>query len=716
MIMKRFLVVSLMACMSTIACLACGGEWPTHHNYLFSVFPREQMDNIFQDRINDFWKQYTGVAADDYYYWNLDQVQEAAERKGDTEMATYAKLLDQYMDNVGIGSGWGYPTKEEIAQKNNAIKQIGEQARAYQGTRLKAQYALLQMRVNMQQGKYADNQTFWEQKAKLMPASVYRDMMENIYANALIHLGQRTKACDIYARQGDMKSIKWCMRKFRNVAGIETTYTATPSSPTLRFLIQDFVNSTQETQDNISYIEWMKELDMNPVYKADIDRFIRLANRVVAEGKSEEPSLWMAAAGCLHFFLGENALAYEELTKAMQMKGTQRMRDNARAIRMVVAARQMALDKKFNKFMYDEMQWLDSKINEERAARDFYHNHYTDVKERLVFWTLAPKYRNAGQTPMAVGLIGMTQEAPIPFYDYHPRSPRNKDTGDQWNQDYSNEYFTYMDSLTATDLQEYHEWLQMKHKDAFEAYVVERVYRDNDFYNDLIGTKYLAAGRFAEAIPFLEKVSIGFLQKQNIAIFMINRSYSLPQWTAKQEKLEEYGDYNRQALTENKKLAFCREMLQLQSQYNLAGTPAVKQELAYQLASNYFQASYMGDCWFLTHYGQSCADTVQVWDKDFVQAAIDLLQESKLSSNKQLKQRSLYALAYIPRDEWCTYRSEWNNETFETEYYAIPNPSSRQYLALTELAQFINSNPGVLMPEISRCDVLKQFTNLAYIP
>ena len=713
--MKRFIMISMMACTAVMSGWACGPEGPRYNNYLFSIFPREQMGNIFKERVDQFWKEYTGNTSE-YYYWYISDAMEAAEGKNDQEMKAYLELLGQYLDISGsMTERWNYPTKEEKAEQKVTMKKIKEKAIAYRGERLKAQYALLIMRVNMLQAEYAANKTYWEQTASQLPASVYRDMMENIYANALLHTQQRIEACDIYARQGDMRSIKWCMRKFRNVAGIETTYKATPSSPTLRFLVQDFVNSTQETKDNMDYVEWLKEIDMNPVYRQDIDQFLRLASRVVAEGKTTEPSFWQAAAGCLHFFLGDDQLAYDELSKAMKMQGTQRMHDNARAIRMLVAARLMKVDKKFNKFMLGEMEWLDQKITEERGSRDFFENHYTDVKDRLVFQVLAPKYNAAGNFCVAMALRGMIQEEPVEYSSYHPRSPRNQSQDDEWNQDYGTEYFYYVDSLSADELKEYAAWLREDHKDAFEQYVVSSVYRDVNYFNDLVGTKYLAEGRFVEAIPFLEKVPISFLQKQNIAIYMLNRNFSAPRWTVEQKKLSDYEEFNRKALKENPKLNFCNEMIQLQAQYNLAGAAATRQKVAYKMATNYYQASYLGDCWFLTHYGKSCTDTVHIGDKDFVQAAIDLLQESKLSQDSRIKQASLYALAFIPRDSWCEIEYRWDSDLGEYDYIFTPLPQARQYQAIKELALFVRENPNNLMPEISRCDVLKTFRKMNHI-
>ena len=72
---------------------------------------------------------------------------------------------------------------------------------------------------------------------------------------------------------------------------------------------------------------------------------------------------------------------------------------------------------------------------------------------------------------------------------------------------------------------------------------------------------------------------------------------------------------------------FCKEMLQLESQYRLA-KKETRADIAYQLASRYYQASCYGDCWYLTHYGWSCIDSARSYEKDFAQTYVIYIQPS----------------------------------------------------------------------------------------
>ena len=242
--MKKFLIISIVILTLCTNAWGCGGEWSQNNHYMFSVFRREMMNSdLFSNRTNLFWKEYTNGKVDSYT-WSKEEIMSIAKKKGDNEMVGYLNSLNTYLDICDqLRETWDYPTKAQLQKRRVSLNGIVAKANAYKGSRLKAQWQLLRMRANMVLGNNAANITDWTQKGSKLPASVYRDMMQNIYAGALLRQGQRTKACDIYAKQGDMVSIKWAMRKMRNLGGIKTIYDENPDSPTMNFLVQDFVNN-----------------------------------------------------------------------------------------------------------------------------------------------------------------------------------------------------------------------------------------------------------------------------------------------------------------------------------------------------------------------------------------------------------------------------------------------------------------------------------------
>ena len=701
--MRRFIILSLFTLAISAPIRACGGEGVNHNYYLFSVFRHELMSmSLFEDRINAFWDSYTNGKTD-AYRWNEKLIMDVAKKKGDQEMISYLNQLNTYIAiSDQLQETWKYPTKQELQQRRQNLNRMIALAKAYKGTKLKAQWKLLNMRANMVLGQHAANIAFWDTQASKLPASVYRDMMRNIYAGALLHEGRRTEACDIYAEQGDMVSIKWAMRKIRNLGGIKTIYEEAPDSPTMSFLIQDFVNNAQETIDSDGDKEYVEEfLDHRVILKHEVDNFISYANNLVKNGKVKSPALWLAAIGELHYLYGNNDEGMKALNKAVDMNGTKRMKDNARAIRAVVCVKNATLDKEYSQWMTNEIKWLVSMVHDENATNpegateNPYHNHYSDVLDRLVYKELIPKYEKSGRPDMAAALLAMMESGKL------TKEEAGNETPEYWN-----EYFNYIDKMTAEELIRYCQFLQKSTDDPFEQYVKSFVKYPKDYMNDLIGTKYLANGEFEKALPYLNQVPLSFLESQNISYYHSHRDYTKARWFVRQKdnEKESYTDGpNLGTITVNKKAAFCRDMIQLEEQYSIANAQA-RQEIAYNMAVRYFQASFLGECWWLTNYGNSVAEEARKDRPDFVETAIKYLNESKASTNSTLSLNSLYALAYIPYGPWCDIDYNWENNT--TIYK--PLRQARQYKALYELNQFVKKSGS--QPEfIQKCDVLKTF-------
>lgn len=726
--MRRFLIISILAALFHLDAAACAWEGPTHNAYMFSIFRRESVARPFLDEVDAYWRSYAqeqDSSLTDYFINNKDKILAVARRKGDKQMMRYVALLADYLDackKVSVDN-WQYPTKEDIIKGKSILRRIRSQAAAQTGARYRGMFSLLVMRANMMLGDDARNLTYWKTSASKTTTGVWREMARNIYARALLKAGRRREACDIYASQGDMQSIKWCVRNYRNLAGIQRIYAEDPSSPTLRYLVQDFVNNAQETLDTpAEYIYdkiWFKEIGAMPIYKNEVDAFITFADKVVAEGKTCEPCLWRAASGMLRWLFGRQAEAVADLNSAMTLDGTPRMKDNARCIRLLVSVGSATLGGDYSAWLVQEFRWLNVKIKEERGNSEEYNNHYTDVKDRVVYKALIPKYENAGLHNQTTALYGMIREDEVDFISRgnHAKEGLYRDGDYAWNTDYAgfNEYFGRLDSLDAKGVAGYYTYLTSSKTDVFDDYVARRVYANPQYYYDLIGTKYISEGRFAEAVPYLEKVEMDFIAKQNICCYMAKRDYTVERWFHRQKFAEDEPCEQPLLATpsENLKLKFCKDMLELKSQYSLAREGVNKDELAYRLAILYFQASCFGDCWFLTAYGNSLYGLLyedpSFADRykrkfDFVATALSLLKECKRSSSQSLRYKALYALAFIPTDPW--YSVDWDGNYDRVDKIHI---GSRQYNALGELHRFARSYPQYVDSYTTRCDILKRF-------
>ena len=694
---------------------ACVSEAPRHNSYLFSVFNRSLMGDRFTDATEKFWQRYVGKADMPSYRWGgREEVMNKAKKQKDVEMQTYCRRLNSYLDNCVNFNAWDYPTKQQLANRAATLNNLLQASKAYRGKRLRAQYDLMRMRALLGLKRYQEGVNFWNATGKRMQPSVYRDMARNIYAGCLWRTGKKSQAIEVYAEQEDYQSLKYCVRGYRNLAGIQKVYAANPNSATLAYLVQDFVNNVQETMDvygarhmpfatgnetKADLDEWMKEIDAKNITTAEANRFISFAKGVVAEGKTGVPCLWQTAIGCIEHQLGLYDKAKADLGKALTLAGTQRMKDNARAI---YAANSIFAEKRhgasFDKWLAGEMKWLDAKSEEDRKSTTFYYtDHYRDVQERMVYNGLVPMLNKEGRVNAALVLLN-----------------RMNDGDPQWY--YQSTYFDALYAAKIDDLKAYAKYLGKQPSDSLESWAWQHAYRDANFYNDLIGTRLLAQARFADAMPFLEKVSLNFLNSQNIAPYAAQRSYSKERWMGKQVVAQpEYLTESQRAalpkLSENKKLRYCRDMLSLSRQYSLMKPSEERMRKAYELATMWYQGSYEGDCWWLKQYGVSVAqDSAMVGTVDFVAKAMTLLDESAQSTDFKLKEKSLYALAFI-RHGAPWYFEGWDDAT--QQYYDInnikPQPQARQYKALAALAAFSTDNASRIDGFVSRCDVLRRF-------
>ena len=201
--MKRFITISLLTVMS-LPMMACA--WTdTHNYYLFSPYDsRDEFRDRAERLTEDNWKAYLG-SNKEYFWFDADEVIKAAQKKNDALMVSYVRNLQKYLEcaNQKRQEQWDYPTKEELAQRTQTLRAVRTYAQGKLKSRLRSQHALLMMRCNMMLGLHRENISFWEQTGSQFIETVYRDMMQNIYAGALLKTGRDAEAGQLFAEQGD---------------------------------------------------------------------------------------------------------------------------------------------------------------------------------------------------------------------------------------------------------------------------------------------------------------------------------------------------------------------------------------------------------------------------------------------------------------------------------------------------------------------------------
>ena len=657
----------------------------THNYYMMDVAPRIDDEQYFTNQFDKFWKKYMN---DDNvsYLWQKDRIMETAKSKGDNDMVAYLTQLNAFLDiSDQLQETWSYPTKEQLAARKTTLQNMKTAAAHYRGARLRSQYALLAMRANMLLKDHQANLDYWKSNAANLPDNVYKEMMRNIYAGALFHTGNKKEAFEIYAEQGDQVSIRWAMRKYRNLAGIQNIYSENPNATTLYYLVQDFVNNVQESIDTDDP-EWIEDLGRVQIKSDQALQFVEFAEKAAANSAVTDQCLWKTASALTNYLLGNRKQAAQAIEQAMKLNGAQRTKDNARCVRLLVLAIDPGVK---SKFLRAEMEWLDQKVaSQGKDDYSFYRAH-----DRILHQTLIERYKNSGNKEMvwAVNCMGDFRESESEY----------------WNPRYNNEFNIVLDSMDASQLKEYYSFISSSHKDPLESYVTGKIYKDANYFNDMIGTKLIAQNAFEEAVPYFENIPLSFFCEQNISYYAAHRDWSVPKWLKRQRMPQSDNDGpNSGKVTENKKLKFCQEMIDLKNRYKLAANGPERNKLAYQLAVRYQQASLHGDCWYLTEYGWSCYGELMPWQADFEKLAAEYLSENKTASDFNLRTESLFGLAYIAYDgPWAEQSYDW--QTQQTNYDL--KPGTHQYKALADLSQYARQNASRMPSYVTKCDVLKQF-------
>lgn len=706
--MRKFITLSICLLLSFLSEVeACGPTIDPYYSDVFHIYNKAPSDTK-QKQLSAYWASYVGKLnteqtnaarsypyLSDYFFANdCELLMQVAKKKNDKEMLTYLEQTRIYNKMCGdIRETWTYPTEEQLVARKKALTKMQDIGKNYQGKRLKAQYALLYMRANLLLKNYAHNEQYWDKVAKHLPEGVLKDMMEAIYANAILQKGRWREACDIYVRQDDWESVEWAMQNYRNAIGIQKVYQEDPNSPALNYLVQHYINGgyAWEWDEDVFRTHTKKEIEQ---FKTFIEKDV-LKNEQVSD-----KALWMAALAMLYYNDGNVKQAEKNIKKAIALPGSERTKESVRCIALLISTKTQKYGSSYAKYLCKEVDWLLSKQAVKGAD-----TYYFDMLCRMIYRELTPRMLKAGKKNEALTLLAMMEDV-METYD----SSDETNTYAQGVIASTWEYKLQLDSLTAKELVQFSHYLQAKPKDKLQELAISKIQFEPYKFNEMIGTKYMAEGDFAAAITYLEHLPIKYIKLQPISFYASKRKFDKDRWFERQPIDDEYyyNNVSPIANVENVKLAFCRDMLNLASQYRLASTPDVAAEKAYTLASRYFQASCYGDCWYLTHYQKSSTDSARAWEKDFVQEALRWLNVSKEGSKRDVQLRSLFAIAFIEYNVGSTINYYYAYYDDQPTWFGKMSKGSKLYNAYNHLATFVKNN-NIKQRYITRCDILREF-------
>ena len=110
----------------------------------------------------------------------------------------------------------------------------------------------------------------------------------------------------------------------------------------------------------------------------------QLATSVVSEGKTSNPVLWQSAKAWIEFMFGDHRQGIADIEKAVKMEGEERMKENARVLKLYMTAAEATPGGSFDDYLAQELEWIDKRAKED--------NSFLDPRTRLVHQVLVKKY------------------------------------------------------------------------------------------------------------------------------------------------------------------------------------------------------------------------------------------------------------------------------------------------------------------------------------
>jgi|GEM_PF-1666161 len=733
----KFIAASIIFLYAAGKVSACVDTYTPASCYMFSVYNRNQLwnDKISCQKNNiDFWRQYTrnmvseaGIKADLYpdSYYTPEQgkskpmsLYSYLQQKKDIDAAHYIALLKQINGLSSEQDVWDYPTNKELARRHQVWLNILNDAsrRMLTSKRLGSRYWLMAIRAAYYSNNKTKCQLLWNKYAAKYPNDYIKDLAQGYLASYWYKDGQREKAREFYAKVGDLQSLRWCFCKDIGLKGIMKLYEEAPTSVAFPYLIQDYVNSMDNdwTNASSSWVSKQESDSTKQVLAAEMKEFRSYAETVINEGKIQNPALWKTAAAYFAYLMGDNKTSLKELADADAMNGTDRMKENIRTIRFLVQSDASEYNTDFDNYVLGEVKWLMEKIKTEPmyTQENYFgsRNHYSDALQRIAYFHLTPNYIKAGKFTTGASLTGMTYEYLTSEVNNQKRDGNkvaDPENNADYNKpfDYNNQIFNLLDTVDVKNVIAYEKLLTNPDNGTeLEKYAASYCYKNDDYYNELIGTKLLRSENFEQAEGYLKKVSLGYIGTMNIAPYMhVDNAQSY--WFAWQTRKDlQKRRYLATAFSVNPKLAFCQNMISLKQRLEQTTDSIEKSKIYYELAERYTQASRKGYCWEYLHYSWSIdTETVRTYHQEnYLGRAEECLQQS-LAYNRSTDNRvkCLFALASLSNDLWKTI-DEYADDKI------VYHPNSVQAKRFDELYQ-LRESVSYAYYKLSKCDNLKEY-------
>ena len=520
----------------------------------------------------------------------------------DPEVIEYLKLARMCEDARNkLNSKWYYPHKEcPVLQ---SLNEVVDRSMKYSGEKLKDRYALQAVRAMFSLGRHKELVDWWEKNANSIDDEPIRESIRGYVAGSYFRVGQEEKAFEYYNRIGDLQSIIFCLKQQGKYEGDEKmlAYAAEncPDSPYVSGILQRYVGCFEDGGININ---------------ANVSECYNICMKAAA--RSKKPARWLYSAAFLKNLMGQPYVASGLLGRAEKCADNEFIGDSIRILMMLIDARNSTYDREYEAKLLNELKWLDGKICSNidkqvidetsegwRLKNGLSYYYWNDMMRKIVLGTVVPRMVESGRIPTALllanyadnRLLSLVDKVEIGQFDQEGKyitysmtldKYRNSETFNMF--DYSNHYFRLLDSVGVEALISYAGLLKSPSA-VLEKFLITKAYIDDDYINDLIGTRFMRSMRYSDAVTYLAKVSSDYQRRLNTYPYMERLPFK-------------YGP-ERGTVRDNYKLSFARKMVAYESviksevDQDKVGEAMVMMGIGIKSSFDF--------CWSLTHYSKS---------------------------------------------------------------------------------------------------------------
>lgn len=480
---------------------------------------------------------------------------------------------------------WFYWVDDDV--NFQTLENIVDECYKHKTGRFLGRYALQAMRALCSLRKYDECARYWDSVKSRIPDNVIRNMCELKAAAALNKTGRTEEALEIYARYGDVASIRTI-----NNGEIDNellfVYDRCPNSPYLEGELQKWLlcfGTERNSSDPMDYYRYDEE---------SLDELLQVVRKAVREKKSNNMAMWYYTLAALYDVKGKPKQAKKYLCQGMKYRKDPFLRDSYRLLRMWLDTQIMPMDSIYEEQLETDIRWLVAMVEknesydfdktivepgEESYYWDYYHSransfYWNDALRRLLLRAVCPKMHKAGKYIREIQLANLAENLLIQVNDY------------------SNEMFLIMDRLPYKVTRDYFSRIYYPKND-FDKLLNSKGKIDKYYWYDILATKCIRERRYDKAVVYLKQIPVEFQRKMNVYDYMDINPFNYDMRTFKKDS----------TLKKDCKLHFALKMAAYRRIMNYDANADKRADAKIQYALGLRNSVYK--CWFLTRYSSN---------------------------------------------------------------------------------------------------------------